>query len=245
MQERHGLLQAAVVLEPREPHEAPCPHKLQQAWARVSLAKMAHTRLSRLRLDYDLLGLIAAHTVRFRPLQVVPRAAQILGVSTNDSALIELNWYHSGCSDADVVALVDALSHAARDGNPRLQRLWLHDNPRITDASAPGLLRVATAHWSSLELIKLDATSMCAAKRAEIAVAVDTRSRALWDARIEQQRAQTLRDTPARERRAQDLRKQESCRKRKKELWVGCSVAGAFLMLKVVWVIAGWIGDWF
>lgn len=244
MQELRAVLQAAPVLESCV-DEAPWAHELQRAWTRLSLAKMAHTRLSCFRLDYDVLGLIAAHTVNFRPIMVVPRAAQLRSVCTNDSALIELNWFHSGCSDADVIALVDALSHAARERNPRLQRLWLHDNPRITDASAPGLLQVATAHWSSLELINLDATSMCVAKRAEIAAAVNTRSRALWNERIEQQRAQALRDEPARERRAQHLRKQESCRKRKKECFVGCSVAGAFLMLKVVWVIAGWIGDWF
>ncbi len=242
MQERRGLLEAGLC---GDKEEYPDVTKVQQARIRMSLAMMAHTRLSRLRLDYDLLGLIAEHMVNFRPIQVVSRADQIHLVRTNDPALgMGLNWFHSGCSDADVAALVDALSSAARDGTPTLRRVYLHDNPRITDTSAPGLLQVATASWSNLELIHLDDTSMCAEKRAEIADKVNERRRNLWAERLELQRAQALCDEPARERRAKQLQKEESCRRRKKECMVGCGIAGAFLMLKVVWLVAGWIGDW-
>lgn len=210
----------------------------------MALAKLAHSRLSRLRLDYDVLGLIAVHVADFRPIQVVPRAAQILGVRTNDASLgHELNWFHSGCSDGDVDALVDALCTAACTGKPTLRRLWLHDNPRITDASAPGLLQMATAQWSSFEVINVDGTGICSENRAEISAAVSERSKALWREQVEQQRAQTVLDEPARARRADELRKQEKRLKRKKECKVGCGIAGAFMLLKIVWVIAGWIGD--
>eukprot|EP01043_Picozoa_sp_COSAG02_P061063 COSAG02_NODE_8119_length_2701_cov_2.463105_2_plen_243_part_00 len=242
MQERSGLLEGGLCGDNEEP---PNVTKLLQAKIRMSLAMMAHTRLSRLRLDYDLLGLIAEHMVDFRPIHVVCRVDQIHLVRTNDPALgVGLNWYHSGCSDADVAALVDALSCAAGNGTPTLRRLYLHGNPRITDTSAPGLLQVATSSWSNIELINLDDTSMCAEKRFEIAARVNERRIKLWNESLELQRAQALRDEPARKRRAQQRREQESCRRRKKECMVGLGVAGAFLMLKVVWLIAGWIGDW-
>ncbi len=244
MQERCGLLEAGLRVG-GDNLQGPWVPALQQAKTRLSLAMMAHTRLSRLRLDYDLLGLIAEHMVNFRPIQVVSRADHIRHVRTNDPALgTGLNWFHSGCSDADVAALVAALSHAARDGSPTLQRIFLHDNPRITDASVPGLLEVATASWSNIELINLDDTSVCAEKRAEIAAKVNECRRRLWSERLELQRAQALRDEPARERRALQLRKQEFRRRRKNECKVGCGIAGAFLLLKVVWLFAGWIGDW-
>lgn len=244
MQERHSLLLSGKARY-EEPKGTSDPN-LQEARTLLSLAKMAHTRMSCLRLNYDLLGLIAEQLVHFHPIRVVPKDAQIVGIRTNDPALgTELNWFNSGCSDTDVSALVDALSTAAETfGSPTLQRIFLNGNPRITDASAPGLIRVATSHWSNLEVMHLTGTSMGAENRSAIAGAVQERSKALWREHLDRQRVHTLLDEPAKAKRQQEQRMREGKRKRRKEMKVGCGIAGAFLMLKIIWVIAGWIGDW-
>jgi hypothetical protein len=184
------------------------PANLQAAQLRLALGKFAHARLSRLAIDYDVVGAIADHLVTgaFRPIRDVAKAAQLESLRHKTLGLTELNWFHTGCSDVDVARLVDTLSPVNTDDGSEdswmpttaLARLWLHGNPRITDASAAGLLRVATARDSNLVHIDLRETAMSADKTSQIAAAVSERARALQIERSVEQHARSLREGPAR-----------------------------------------------
>ena len=261
--ERGGLLPRWQASDAADPTDSPL---LQAARMRLALAKLAHARLSRrIRLDYDVLELIADSFPRDRlPPRELPKAAQLARLRANDPTMTELNWFNCSCNDAEVAALVDALSPATataavvveegcpleepRRPNTALSRLWLHDNPRITDASAAGLLRVVATRGGSdasgLVTLELRGTGMSAENITEINRNVRERAAALWSEAYKKQEALSAAQAPARERDARALRRRERCDKRKRECCIGAYVAGVFALLKVAWLFAGWVGDW-